>query len=257
MTEISVSRKLKINRDSDIVIDKKNKKPFDEEHMHHGHRARLLDTLYNVGIENVSDVQAMEFILFYIFPRGDVNPLAHRLLHEFGTVANVLDADINSLKEIKGMGERSVKSLKLLGDLFFYYTQNKLSEKVVLASLEQITDYFEELLRFEPKEKFLIIGLDPEYNIIQKKVVAIGSVKNVGITPTAISNFVSSCNPTSIIFAHNHPGGKSKASSQDIEATDKLEKLLNCLGVKFIDHFIIGNDGIFSVKSKGRLRDFH
>ncbi len=256
MTEISVSKKLKINRDSDIVIEK-NKKPFDEEHMHNGHRARLLETLYNVGIENVSDVQAMEFILFYIFPRGDVNPLAHRLLHEFGTVANVLDADINSLKEIRGMGERSAKSLKLLGDLFFYYTSNKLSEKVVLSSLAQITDYFEELLRFEPKEKFIIIGLDPSYRLIQKKVVAIGSVKNVGITPTAITNFVSSCNPAAVIFAHNHPGGKSTASTQDIEATDRLEKLLVCLGIKFIDHFVIGTDGIYSVKSKGRLRDFN
>lgn len=256
MTEISVSKKLQINRDSDIKLDK-NKKPFDEAHMHDGHRARLLDTLYNVGIENVSDVQAMEFILFYIFPRGDVNPLAHRLLHEFGTVANVLDADINSLKEIRGMGERSAKSLKLLGDLFFYYTQNKLSDKIVLSNLNQITDFFEELLRFEPKEKFLIIGLDPNYKLIQKKVVAIGSVKNVGITPSAITNFVASCCPTSVIFAHNHPGGKSSASSQDVEATDRLEKLLVCLGVKFIDHFIIGNDGIFSVKSKGRLRNFN
>ena len=83
MSEISVSKKLQINRDSDIKGGV-NKNPFDEAHMHAGHRNRLLNTIYAVGIENVSDVQAMEFILFYIFPRGDVNPLAHRLLYEFG-----------------------------------------------------------------------------------------------------------------------------------------------------------------------------
>lgn len=254
--EFSINKKFQVNRESDQPAPK-NKKPLDESRIHEGHRARLLDTLYNVGIENVSDVQAMEFMLFYVFPRGDVNPLAHRLLHEFQSVAGVLDADIISLSKVKGMGLRSAKSLKMLGDLFFYYTQNKLAEKTHLENYTQMCDYFEELLRFEPKEKFYIIGLDASYRIILKKTLAVGSVKNVGIAPDDITRFVDSCKPAALIFAHNHPGGNGELSTQDIEATDKLEVLIKCLGVKLIDHLVVGIDGIGSYRQKGKLRKFY
>ena len=74
---------------------------------HDGHRGRLLNLVYNVGLENVSEIQATEFFLTYIFPRGDVNPLAHVLLKQFGNFANIVDADISELLKIKGINEKS------------------------------------------------------------------------------------------------------------------------------------------------------
>lgn len=232
------------------------KRTNDESKMHHGHRQRLLDAMINAGIENLSEVQAMEFILFYIFPRGDVNPIAHRLLNRFGSVANVLDADVLELKEISGMGDRSAKSLKMLGEIFFYYTLNKLSNKQVLENYAQITDYFEELLRFDSTERFFIVGLDASYRYISKKLLAIGSVKNVGLPPMSVANFIASSKPSSIIFAHSHPGGSAKASSQDELANEKLKTLISCLGVQFIDHIIVGEDGVYSMSQNDFLRIF-
>ena len=232
------------------------KKVLDEAHIHEGHRKRLLETVVNAGMENVSEVQAMEFILCYIFPRGDVNPLAHRLLCEFGSVANVLDADINSLKAVKGMGDRSAKSLFMLGQMFHYYTHNKTSGKWSFKTFDSICDYFEELLRFRTVENFLILGLDAKFNLISRKVLAKGSVKTVGIPPIEVSNFVAATKPVYIIFAHNHPGGSAKASDQDVGANNALASLLSCLGVKFIDHIIVGEDGIFSIKNDNFVRRF-
>lgn len=232
------------------------RKQTDESKMHHGHRQRLLDTVHKAGIENMSEVQAMEFILFYVFPRGDVNPLAHRLLDRFGCVANVLDADIEELKEVSGIGDRSAKALKMLSEVFFYYTQNKLSKKIVLEKYPQICDYFEELLRFDPTERFFVIGLDASFKLIGKKLIAIGSVKNVGLSPLSITNFISSSKPAFMILAHSHPGGKAAPSIQDIEANEKLTSLLVLLGVKYIDHIIVGDDGVYSVKQDNYLRRF-
>ena len=232
------------------------KKPLDEAHMHEGHRARLLDTVVKVGLENVSDVQAMEFILFYIFPRGDVNPLAHRLLHEFGSIANVLDADVIALKQVKGMGERSAKALVMLSEMFNYYVSVKLSKKINLGRFNDIADYFEELLRFRTIENFMIVGLDAKCNLIQKKTLSTGSVINVGIDPTEIAKFVISAKPAYILFAHNHPGGSAKASARDIEATKRLKDLIEKLGISFVDHFIVADDGVFSVLKDDFIRVF-
>lgn len=61
-----------------------------KETIHQGHRQRLTNLVDNAGLENLSDVQAVEYLLTFVFPRGDVNPLAHRLLNHFGNIANIL-----------------------------------------------------------------------------------------------------------------------------------------------------------------------
>lgn len=72
-----------------------------EENIHAGHRERLLDTVIKCGIDNISEVQAVEFILCYIFPRGDVNPLAHRLLEKYRNIPTILEASIEDLASVK------------------------------------------------------------------------------------------------------------------------------------------------------------
>lgn len=76
---------------------------------HDGHRARLLETAVNGSLDILSEIQQVEFMLTYIFPRGDVNPLAHRLLDAYGSLGGILDADFYTLKGIKGINDRSAK----------------------------------------------------------------------------------------------------------------------------------------------------
>ena len=97
----------------------------EEKNIHAGHRSRLLQTVVTAGLENISSVQAMEFILTYIFPRGDVNPIAHRLLDKFGSIGGVLDANVTDLMTINGIGERAAQMLSQLTEVFFLYTTCK------------------------------------------------------------------------------------------------------------------------------------
>ena len=97
---------------------------------HEGHRERLTDLINNSGIDCVSTVQAVEFFLTYIFPRGDVNPLAHRLLDRFENFGNIVDACESDLKSVKGINDRSAKKIKLFSELIFYYSSSKMSKKI-------------------------------------------------------------------------------------------------------------------------------
>ena len=103
-----------------------------EKNIHDGHRARLVDLATNAGVDAMSDVQVVEFFLTYIFPRGDVNPLAHRLLNKFETFNQIVEADINDLMTVDGINERSAKKIKLFKDLFFYFTTAKMGKKFVV-----------------------------------------------------------------------------------------------------------------------------
>lgn len=224
--------------------------------IHDGHRVRLTDTVFNGGLENLSEIQVAEFLLFYIFPRGDVNPLAHKLVDRFGNIANIIDADINELKAVGGIGDRAAKKLICLGEIFNKVNDCRAKRYDYLSSTEDICDYFEELLRFLTTENFYIVGIDHKFRIIGKKKLTSNSSGNVGITPLAVANFIASTKPAGIIIAHNHPNGFCSPSKNDIDSTDRLMHLVESLGVKFIEHIIVGNDGIYGVKRGSVMRVF-
>lgn len=224
--------------------------------IHDGHRKRLTDTVFNGGLDNLSEIQAAEFLLFYIFPRGDVNPLAHKLIDRFGNIANIIDADINELKAIAGIGDMAAKKLICLGELFNKVNDCRAKRYDILSSTEDICDYFEEILRFLTTEHFYIVGIDHKFRIIGKKKLTSSSSGNVGITPLMIANFISSTKPAGIIIAHNHPNGFCAPSKKDEDSTEKLKYLVESLGVKFIEHIIVGNDGIYGLERGSYLRVF-
>lgn len=227
-----------------------------EKNVHEGHRARLVDVAFKAGLENLSNIQVMELLLFYIFPRGDTNPLAHRLLDKFGTLADVVDADINDLLTVKGIGERAAKMIKLKGELYHYYTNCRLSGKIILKTLSNIYDYCETLLRLSKVEELYIVGLNASFGLLGKRCLATGSISMVGIERYEVTSFLNSFRPAYVFVTHNHPGGSAIPSQQDFAATDNLKNLLHELGVNLIDHIIVGNDGIYSIERKSMQREY-
>lgn len=231
-------------------------KKDDGKNIHAGHRERLSNLVAKAGIENVSDVQALEFVLTYIFPRGDVNPLAHRLLDKFGTFADVLDADPIELESVNGIGPRASRMISLLPEIFHLYTISRITGKIPVNDLSSILDYCEQLLRFKNTEEFYIVGLNSQSKIIARRKLASGSINAVGIQPIEVSKFIASSRAVMVFITHNHPGGSARPSKQDNSATDIFEKFCNSLGVHFIDHIIVGSDGVYSFNYKSMVRTF-
>ena len=79
--------------------------------MHDGHRMRLKERFLKEGLDSFSEVQVLELALFYCIPRKDTNPIAHALLAHFGGLSQVLEAPVEELMRIPGMGETSAAFL--------------------------------------------------------------------------------------------------------------------------------------------------
>ena len=69
--------------------------------LHDGHRPRSKRRYLALGAEGMEDHQLLELLLFYAIPRQDTNPIAHRLLDTFGSLAAVFDATPEELMECK------------------------------------------------------------------------------------------------------------------------------------------------------------
>ena len=82
-----------------------NNNKIDNEVSHKGHRSRLRNAFNNTDVTTMPEHQILELMLSFVLPQRDVNPLAHKLLDEFGCLTNVLESSAEDLKKIKGVGE--------------------------------------------------------------------------------------------------------------------------------------------------------
>ena len=88
-----------------------------ENGLHSGHRERLRQRYLESGTENLCEHEFLELLLFYALPRINTNEISHLLTDRFGSLKNVLDAPVEQLTEVKGIGKTAAGFLKLMGEL--------------------------------------------------------------------------------------------------------------------------------------------
>lgn len=228
----------------------------EKQNIHSGHRERLTETLINAGTEKLSQIQVVEYFLTYIFPRGDVNPLAHKLLDKYETFANIIDAEVDDLCTVDGINKRSAKKIKLFGEMINYYSFSKITQKVNLRNTGDFLNLLEQLLRMQSVENLYLFAIDHDFNLIQKRKFDLKKVRSVGLSPFDLVNFISSTKLSYLIVAHNHPNGTAQASADDHDAVRYINEILETFDCKLLDSFIVGQDGIYSESQNSFVRNF-
>lgn len=82
--------------------------------IHTGHRQRVKEEFLARGLTGLADHRALELLLFYAIPQGDINPLAHRLVERFGSLSGVFNAPYEELMKVQGVGANTATLLRLL-----------------------------------------------------------------------------------------------------------------------------------------------
>ena len=227
-----------------------------KKNIHAGHRRRLMELAYKAGHENLSDIQAVELVLCYVFPRGDVNPLAHRLLDRYKNLPSILEAPVEDLKMVEGMGYMSSLKMHNLLSIFNTYTIEKASKQERMTTTGEVYDYIESLLRFKKEEECHMIGINAQGEVIAERCVGRGKNDRVEIDMKEVTMFLITYNLPAAIIVHNHPDGKCVKSTQDAYTNDKLKYVLDSFGCRLVDDLVIGIDGIYSIERRQMRRLF-
>ena len=82
--------------------------------IHDGHRERMRRRFLENDLDGFADHEALELLLYYVIPRGDVNPIAHALMDRFGSLSGVFSAPAELLVQVEGVGERTAMLLRLV-----------------------------------------------------------------------------------------------------------------------------------------------
>ena len=218
---------------------------------HLGHRERLRERVANGGFAALHDYEALELYLFRSFPRGDVKPLAKRLLTRFGSLAEVLSAPIEDLRTVGGIGETTALDLKLVHELSQRMGLEPLRRRTVISSWSALLSYVRIALAHEPREQFRVLFLDRKNQLIADEVMNEGTVDHAPVYPREIVRRSLELSASSVILVHNHPSGDPTPSQADIEMTRQVVEAGRPLRVTVHDHLVVGREGVASFKALG------
>ena len=146
--------------------------------IHDGHRDRMKARFLEHSLENFDDIQALEIMLFFSIPRGDVNPIAHALLDRFGSIAAIFDAPVEELEKIDGIGRNSAALIKLIPQLTRRYMISKNSFDNILRTSEDIGRYIAPRFHGETDEVVYLICLDAKLRVLACRRVGRGTVNS-------------------------------------------------------------------------------
>lgn len=219
--------------------------------IHDGHRQRLRERFLKEGLENFTEVQVLEILLFYCIPRQDTNPIAHALLERFGSLAGVLEAPVSELKKVTGMGENAATFLSLLMSTCRYYRMCQTAQPKFMTSVEDYGGYLVECLRGRRNEMVYLLCLDAKCKMISCKEIGEGSVNSASVPVRRVVEMALGDNATSVVLAHNHPSGFAMPSEEDILTTHRLAMALNAVEIRLVDHIVVADgDYVSMVQSR-------
>ena len=161
----------------------KSATPADRAPHYHGHRARLRERFLHAGNDALHDYEMLELILFRAIPRRDVKPLAKELLKKFGSLAEVIAAPVERLKEVGGLGEAAITDLKIVHAAAKELLRGAVQQRQVLSSWSNVLDYCRAAMGFESKEHFRILFLDKANHLIADEQHQTGTVDHTPVYP--------------------------------------------------------------------------
>ena len=226
-----------------------------EKPHYHGHRKRLRQRFDKAGADGLPDYELLELLLCQALPRQDVKPLAKRLIERFGTVGGVLGAEKEALKDVAGVGDAVVHTLKLVDALGVRALRETVMGRPVIATWQSVLDYCSAQLSHRKTEHFRILYLDSHNALIADEEQQHGTVDHVVLYPREVIKRALEHGASAVILVHNHPSGDPSPSRADIELTKEVAKAGATLGVTVHDHLVIGRSRHVSLKEAGLFQD--
>ena len=227
-----------------------------QKNIHSGHRARLRERCWKNGLDGFASHEVLELLLTYCIPRVDVNERAHALLERFGSFSGVLDAPVEELCRVPGIGPEAARFLKTLPQVFRMYAKDKGQPADTMNTADKMCAYLQNLYVGVTCEKVYLLLFDNLLRLIDCQCVGEGTVNSVQVTVRKIAEQALLKRASCAVIAHNHPDGLPIPSEDDRIFTDTVSSALDLVNVSLLEHFLITDNQCIAIvrRRRGLLR---
>ncbi|OGQ83275.1 MAG: hypothetical protein A3F90_10820 [Deltaproteobacteria bacterium RIFCSPLOWO2_12_FULL_60_19] len=216
---------------------------------------RPREKLFARGAEALSEAELLALLLRTGNASTGESAVDHArlLLNHFQSLKGIDDASIPELSAIKGIGPAKSAGLKACMEIARRLRQKKWEVGDALRSSEDVFRHFGERLVKEKREIFYVVLLNNKNRKIREVKISEGSLTASLVHPREVYNPVIRESAAAVIFVHNHPSGDPTPSPEDLEITRRLKEVGEVMGIRVLDHVVVGHDRYFSFSDRGVL----
>ncbi|MBD8707287.1 MULTISPECIES: RadC family protein [Pseudomonas] len=214
---------------------------------------RPREKLLERGASSLSDAELLAIFLRTGVSGRSAVDLARHLLHQFGSLRALLEANLTAFSSELGLGPAKFAQLQAVMEMARRNMGEDLKRDSVLENPTQVRRYLKALLRHEPHEVFGCLFLDSKNRVQTFEVLFHGSINTAHVHARQVVKRALAHNSAGLILCHNHPSGVKDASEADIDLTRHLKQALALVDVVVLDHLIIGDGDPLSMVEYGLM----
>jgi DNA repair protein RadC len=220
-----------------------------------GHRSRLRERFQKNGLEAFAEYEVVELLLTLAIPRSDVKPQAKALIAKFGSLKGVLEAPIEDLMEIPGLGTVAPVALRIIKAAAELYLKESAESETVLNNYQRLEAFWRARLGELKHEVMEVAYLDKGYKLLKNGVerLAEGSIDGASLSLQSLLKKALQRGARFIVLAHNHPSGDLTPSSEDRALTERVAGAARAVEIELLDHWIVTQQGCYSFRKTGVL----
>lgn len=214
---------------------------------------RPREKLLAQGPRTLSDAELLAIFLRTGCAGKSAVDLARELLQEYGGLRQLLEAPQESFCRGLGLGSAKYAQLQAVLEMARRHLSASLQSGDTLASPTLVRQYLSAQLRHQSREVFAALFLDNQHRLIAYDELFFGTIDSSPVYPREVVKQALARNAAAVIFAHNHPSGVAEPSAADRHITGRLQAALDLVGVRVIDHMVVGEGEVVSFAERGLL----
>ena len=214
---------------------------------------RPRERLLRDGVQSLSLAELIAVLLGTGMRGKSVLFLAQELIDHFGGLQGLLEASVEELTAVKGMGRAKALLLKAAFGIALRASRETSSTNPLIRSAREAFEVAKNEIGHQPTEELMVILRDARGRMIHFERIGIGTLSEVLVHPREVFHPAVRHRAHSLILAHNHPSGDPTPSQADLDLTRLLLQSSKVMGIGFDDHLIIGANNFISLKEKGYL----
>ena len=203
---------------------------------------RPREKLLGQGSKHLSNTELLALLIGSGTKEASAITLAGRVLAVTESGLSALKgASPEELLSIKGIGQASASRILAAAELGARIAAETPYGRKRIFAADDVYKMFASEFSGEKQEIVTALMLNAKYEVIGRETVSKGGIVTAHVEPRDVYRPAVKRGATGLILIHNHPSGDPSPSKDDIEATKQIEKAGTLIGVKLIDHIIIGS----------------
>jgi DNA repair protein RadC len=177
--------------------------------------------------------------------------LAQDVLDATGGLRGLLRADLDRLRQIRGVGVPRAARLLAAAEVGRRALAGPSDDRLRFVSPQQLADYLMPLHSGHREERFGVVLMDAKRQLLRTEILSVGTLDSSPAHPREVFRPAVVASAASLAMFHNHPSGDPLPSPDDIRLTSRLAAAGAILGIDVVDHVILGDARWFSFRVEG------